>query len=128
MVSKVSTASNMSPQAFDTLHNSALELLLHDYFADFKDSQEYRKLVPEAKSGDADRRSSVACQSPPATEADRRDLAEMLAAARVRQFKSYLTANGNGNYLLFYYEVEDYKNIPSSQAAFVQGRAHKVRG
>jgi hypothetical protein len=57
---------------------------------------------------------------------ERRELTEMLASNATVRFQQYLNDNSEAHKLLFWFEIEDYKAIPHTQTAFIQGRAQKV--
>lgn len=60
------------------------------------------------------------------TEDNRKALLEMLNSNSYYKFLQFLREQGQKEILLFWCEVEDFKSIPSSQQAFIQGRQQKV--
>lgn len=132
LVNNVSSASySLNPDVFGDLHQAAFDLLLHDFFTEFKESPEYNAYMAKIAEHSARERSGSVVQQRvnlKQAEADRAELGEMLSQQQVRHFKKHLEKNADVANLLFYYEVEDFKNIPPTQATFVQARAHKVGG
>ena len=59
--------------------------------------------------------------------ADRKELKDMVSHNNTHKLQVFLQQHGEAHLLLFWNEIEEYKSIPVTQGAFVQGRAHKVR-
>lgn len=58
---------------------------------------------------------------------DTAELMQMLHTNTSSRFQQYLMEQQEAHKLLFWFEIEDFKSIPHTQTAFVQGRAQKVR-
>jgi hypothetical protein len=126
LVANVSSTQRMNPSLFEDLKEGALDVLILDYYADYRESSfftEYQKTLSQKEA----RRSSATIITLPADlEGNRKELQEMFSTNRTARFKQFLSEGGEVSKFLFYFEVEDFKAIPTSQIVYVQGRAQKV--